>query len=221
MSRYAADHPRGETGPANHCRKPIDFRTVLLPCRANWFSAAPTEKNLVRTLERLRESAACGEPAGFSPSSCGNVHDVCRMPPRRGKRAARRYGTKHCADAQAVVCADLLSYQPAPKSCDLVMLVYLQLPPDQRRIVLASAAGAVRAGGRLLVVAHDSENVARGYGGPQDPNVLYTAADVTADLATSGLIVDRAEQVVRVVTADEGRRQALDALVVASRPISR
>jgi len=119
------------------------------------------------------------------------------------------------------VCADVLSYEPAAQSFDLVLLVYLQLPPDERRTVLASAATAVRPGGLLVVVAHDSENLAHGYGGPPDPTVLYTAVDVTADLITSGLTVDRAEQVVRVVTTDTGPRQALDALVVASRPTSR
>jgi SAM-dependent methyltransferase len=116
------------------------------------------------------------------------------------------------------VCADVLTYEPAPQSYDLVLLVYLQLPAGQRRSVLTSAAGAVRPGGRLLVVAHDTENLAHGYGGPQDAEVLYSAADVTADLTTSGLRVDRAEQVVRSVSTDAGDRSALDVLVVASRP---
>ncbi|HWF42511.1 MAG TPA: class I SAM-dependent methyltransferase [Acidothermaceae bacterium] len=116
------------------------------------------------------------------------------------------------------LCADLLSYEPPPESSDLVMLIYLQMPTEQRRKVIETAASAVRAGGQLLVVAHDSDNLVHGYGGPQDPSVLYTADDITADLATSGLFIDRAEQVVRVVTTDTGPRQALDALVVAFRP---
>jgi len=127
---------------------------------------------------------------------------------RLGKEADRFHG----------VCADLLSYEPTALSSELVMLIYLQVPPDQRRTVIASAASAVRAGGLLLVVAHDSDNLVHGYGGPQDPSLLYTTADITADLATSGLSIDRAEQVVRVVTTDAGPRHALDALVVASRP---
>ncbi len=122
------------------------------------------------------------------------------------------------ADRFHGVCADLLSYRPPALSSDLVMLIYLQVPPDQRRTVINSAASAVRAGGLLLVVAHDNDNLVHGYGGPQDPSVLCTMADITADLATSGLAIDRAEQVVRVVTTDTGPRQALDALVVASRP---
>jgi hypothetical protein len=43
---------------------------------------------------------------------------------------------------------------------------------------------------------------------------------VTADVDGSGLTVTRAEQVVRRVATPDGERQALDCLVVASRPIS-
>ena len=117
------------------------------------------------------------------------------------------------------LCADLLSYQPTPRSSDLVMLIYLQIPPEQRRKVIETAASAVRAGGLLLVVAHDSDNLVHGYGGPQDPSLLYSVDDITADLTTSGLTIERAEQVVRVVTADAGPRHALDAVVVANRPV--
>ena len=133
-------------------------------------------------------------------------------------RGLARERLGNAADRVEGVCADLLNYQPTAQSSDLVMLIYLQMPPDQRRNVIEAAAGAVRRGGLLLVVAHDSDNLAHGYGGPQDPSVLYTAVDITADLATSGLSIDRADQVVRVVTTDAGQRQALDALVVASRP---
>ena len=135
---------------------------------------------------------------------------------RAGGLARERLGD--AVDRFHGVCTDLLSYQPTAQSSDLVMLIYLQMPPEQRRTVIKSAASAVRAGGRLLVVAHDSGNLLHGYGGPQDPSVLYTTAEITADLANSGLSIDRAEQVVRVVTTEAGPRQALDALVVASRP---
>ena len=134
-------------------------------------------------------------------------------------RDLARERLRDAADRFKGLCADLLSYQPPPQSSDLVMLIYLQMPPEQRRKVIETAATAVRAGGLLLVVAHDSDNLVRGYGGPQDPSVLYTTDDITADLAASGLTIERAEQVVRVVTADAGPRQALDALVVANRPV--
>ena len=74
------------------------------------------------------------------------------------------------------------------------------------------AAEAVAGGGTLLVIGHDSANIAEGSGGPQDPRVLFTAADVAAEL--DGLEVQKAERVLRPV---EGQRDAIDALVRARR----
>lgn len=114
--------------------------------------------------------------------------------------------------------ADLLTFTPEPGSYDLVIVVYLQIVADERSRVLRAAADAVAPGGTLVVTAHDSDNIARGHGGPPDPAVLYSAADVTSDIDGSGLTVDRAEQVSRVVTTPDGPRAALDCLVVATRP---
>jgi SAM-dependent methyltransferase len=114
--------------------------------------------------------------------------------------------------------ADLLVHRPEPSSYDLVLVVYLQIAADQRAVVLRSAADAVAPGGMLLVTAHDSDNAERGYGGPPDPAVLYSAADVVGDIDGSGLVVTRAEQVTRVVATPDGERAALDCLVVATRP---
>ena len=57
--------------------------------------------------------------------------------------------------------------------------------------------------------------LAQGVGGPQDPAVLYTAADVTADLAVIDprAEVEIAERVERPV--EGAQRPALDALVRA------
>lgn len=117
-------------------------------------------------------------------------------------------------------CADLLTWSGAPESYDLVIVVYLQIAAEARRKVLKAAAAVVARGGRLVVTAHDSENVVRGYGGPPDPAVLYTAEDVTSDLQDTGLRIVRAERVTRVVPTEFGDREALDCLVVATRPLS-
>ena len=77
---------------------------------------------------------------------------------------------------------DLLSWTPPAARFDLVTIVYLHLPPDQRRTVYRAAASAVAPGGTLLIVGHDRTNLTNGVGGPQDPGVLFTAAELVEDL---------------------------------------
>ena len=114
--------------------------------------------------------------------------------------------------------ADLIEYEPEPGSADLVLLFYLQLPEAERREVIRKAAVAVAPDGTFLLVAHDLRNLARGYGGPQSPEVLFTPEDVVGDLAGSGLEIVRAAPVERPVDTPEGERIAIDALVRARRP---
>jgi hypothetical protein len=77
----------------------------------------------------------------------------------------------------------------------------------------------VAPGGTLLVIAHDLDNLTRGYGGPPIPDVLYRVGDVTEAAVDAGLTVEQAEQAVRVVDAHDGPREAIDAVVRAKRPL--
>ena len=144
--------------------------------------------------------------------------DFSRVALERAQRIAGERLGELAADRLHVVQADLLSYQPPAQAFDLVIVVYLQVAADQRRPVLRAAARAVAPGGHLLVVAHDSRNLTDGVGGPQDPAVLYTAADVVEDLHGGPLEVVRAETVTRAVSTDAGERHALDCLVLAVLP---
>ena len=118
----------------------------------------------------------------------------------------------------AWVRADLGEYRPAVAGYDLVVVFYLQVPEEERGPILRAAADAVAPGGVLLVVAHDSDNLVHGWGGPQDPAVLYSAADVAAGLEGAGLEIERAERVERPVETPDGEKIALDLLVRARRP---
>ncbi len=121
------------------------------------------------------------------------------------------------ADAAGVnvdgVLADLLEWRPPVRAFDLVAIVFLHLPADERRRAYAAACGAVAPGGRLMVIGHDRSNLAEGSGGPQDPAVLFTADEIAHDLP--GLTVERAERVVHE-PPDEAR--TIDAVLVAIRP---
>ena len=131
---------------------------------------------------------------------------------------AERPDAVHSAGGQVrVQVVDLLVDDVGYREYDLVLVCYLQLPTSQRRLALQSAARAVAPGGALLVVGHHSDNLTDGAGGPQDPAVLYSQADVVADLDGTGLAVRRAERVSRTVSTTDGERLAWDALVVASR----
>ena len=111
------------------------------------------------------------------------------------------------------VHANLLVYQPEEGAFDLVIVMYIQLPAAQLADALKRASAALAPGGTLLVVGHDLLNLSQGYGGPQDPKVLFTPDDVERDLP--GLRIERAERVLRPVTVDGRQVDAIDALVRA------
>ncbi|MEU2612193.1 class I SAM-dependent methyltransferase [Micromonospora sp. NPDC007271] len=112
---------------------------------------------------------------------------------------------------------DVTAYRPVPGSYDLVLISYLHLPAEDLAGVLDSARRALRPGGTLVVVGHDLANLGGGVGGPQDPKVLLTPEGVVDGLA--GLRIRRAETARRPVpTTDGGSVDALDTVVVATRP---
>lgn len=117
--------------------------------------------------------------------------------------------------AVELVLADVAEYVPQPAAYDLVVLIYLQLPGAPLAEVVGRAASAVAPGGTFLLIAHDVDNLTRGFGGPKDPAVLTDVAVVTA--ALGDLVVDHAGQVDRVVSVADGDRVAIDALVRAHR----
>jgi SAM-dependent methyltransferase len=108
-------------------------------------------------------------------------------------------------------CADATALEMPPQY-DLVLVVYLQLHGPQRRMALSAAWSALAPGGTLMVIAHDSDNLAHGVGGPQDPSVLYSAEDVHAEVMAldSDVRVEKCDRVLRPVQGSE--RPAIDAL---------
>jgi 2-polyprenyl-3-methyl-5-hydroxy-6-metoxy-1,4-benzoquinol methylase len=126
---------------------------------------------------------------------------------------------RRAADAGVEVdfrALDLLDFEPEPLAYDLVLVLYLQIPPDERRLVLSRAAEAVAPGGTFLLVGHDLSNRTEGVGGPSDPSLLYTPDQIASELP--GLEIVKAERVRRDV--DDADRPAIDALVRAGRPRS-
>ena len=111
--------------------------------------------------------------------------------------------------------ADVLAWTPPPRAYDLVCVLYLQLPAGERRTALARAAAAVRPGGTLLVLGHDLLNLTDGWGGPTQADVLFTPDDVVAEIGD--LRIEKVERVRRAVDEPGASREAIDALVRATR----
>ena len=112
-------------------------------------------------------------------------------------------------------CADLVEYEPAPSGYDLVVVLYLHIPSTQRASVHAKASAAVAPGGTFLLLGHDLANLTDGVGGPSDPDILYTAAEIAAELP--GLEIEKATTVLRDVRGED--RDAIDTIVRARRPV--
>ena len=129
-----------------------------------------------------------------------------------GRRLETAATTMHPIDW---VCADATTYESA-RPVDLVVVCYLHLLADMRRSALLRAAAALASGATLFVVGHDTTNIGAGTGGPQDPAVLFSAADLVDDLDGTDLVIDRAEAVLRPVEGAD--RDAIDALLRAHRP---
>lgn len=132
-------------------------------------------------------------------------------------------GRRQAAAAGVVVDwqeRDLFEWWPPAGSFDLVVIVYLHLPPEERRPVYARAATAMATGGRLIVVGHDRLNATEGEGGPPDPGRLFTADEIGAELvaADHGLLIERSEVVRRMPLPE---RAPIDALLVVRRGLPR
>jgi SAM-dependent methyltransferase len=132
--------------------------------------------------------------------------DFSRVAIEKARASAERAGVE-----VDFVCADLLGYESEPAAHDLVVVLFLQLPADERRLVLSRASKALAPGGTLLLIGHDLTNLTDGVGGPSDPGVLYTPDDIASDLA--GLEIEKAERILRDVHGAD--RPAIDALVRA------
>ena len=129
---------------------------------------------------------------------------------------ARDLAASHGVEVEWIE-SDVTGWTPPARAFDLVCVLYLQLPAPERRAALRHAVDALRPGGTLLVVGHDLLNMTEGWGGPTQPDVLFTPDDIAAEVGDD-LQVEKAERVRRPVEDGGVLREAIDALVRARRP---
>ena len=118
----------------------------------------------------------------------------------------------HAAAAGAPVAAritweqrDLLSWVPEPGRFDLVSAQFMHLPGPAFEAMFQRLAAAVRAGGTLLVVAHDPGDVHVNVGREHGPGLFFPAApDMAAALDPDAWDIVFAGGVGRTVTSLDG-----------------
>ncbi|MCL4434355.1 MAG: class I SAM-dependent methyltransferase [Actinobacteria bacterium] len=114
------------------------------------------------------------------------------------------------------IAADLREWQPPESAYDLIVSLYVHMPPPDLTRVHKKAIKALAPGGTILVIGHDLTNLTDGYGGPPFPEVLFTPEQIAEDFQE--LVIEKAERAKRTVSTDEGERTAIDTLVRVHRP---
>ena len=106
----------------------------------------------------------------------------------RGRQRADALGV---GEAVEWICADLLDYDPAGGSYDLVLLMFIHLPPADRRRLLGRSAATLNPGGMILVVGYHPAEAPEDAPAGRMPN-RFTPAEIVAEL--EGLRIERAER---------------------------
>lgn len=131
---------------------------------------------------------------------------------------ARRMAADHTVEVLLKVANVVDDWTPPSGTFDLVVLSYLQLPPHDRRVAHAKATEAVAPGGTVWLIAHHSDNITDGVGGPPYPEVLFDESALAGDFSDLDLLSN--EKVYRDVEGEDGVvRVAHDILLVATKPL--
>lgn len=130
--------------------------------------------------------------------------DFSAVGTERGRAGERSLGAGH--PPVDWVVADVLAWAPPDGAqFDLVLVSFLHLPAD----VFGRARSWLTPGGRLVVVGHALRNLSDGVGGPSDPTLLHTQAQLAA--AAEGMEVEQLGEVLR----DTPDGTAIDLCLVA------
>lgn len=99
---------------------------------------------------------------------------------------------------------DLLQWTPPSSSFDLVSIQFMHLPRNDRELVHARLAAAVRTGGTLLIVGHAESDVLAGARRPKDSELFFTAVETSAALEPDHWRVELAESRPRLDKGHDG-----------------
>ena len=134
----------------------------------------------------------------------------------RAAAGARAVGEEVAARIEWVR-ADVTQWTPEPGSFDLVSAQFMHLLTDERRVLFARLADAVRPGGQLLLVGHDFSDIEAGAHRPPEPDRFFTADEVAASLDPAAWEVLVAEARPRPAHQHEGHDITVQDAVVRAR----
>lgn len=137
------------------------------------------------------------------------------------ERAAARAGELGVADRITWEQADVLTWDPAPRRFDLVSTHFMQLPRPARDSLHQRLAGAVGAGGRLLVVGHHPQHVHGTSHHSHLRGMLFTAEEVARQLDPEEWEVLVADAPVREGVGPDGQPMTMHDAVLHARRVAR
>jgi len=106
-------------------------------------------------------------------------------------------------------CASALDFESTLAPVDLAVVAYLQLPEVDLLVAVRRLLASVKPSGHLMGVWHSRDNLAGGFGGPRNPDVLPNVATMTEALADA---VAAGELEIAVLENREGQIQTRDGL---------
>ena len=107
-----------------------------------------------------------------------------------GLAKARRLAASRGVAIETVV-ADLENYSIAPGAWAGIVATFAHFPPRLRRKVHRAATAGLQPGGIFILEAYTPAQLALGTGGPKNPELLMTLADLREDLSRLDLLVAR------------------------------
>ena len=104
--------------------------------------------------------------------------DQSRVGLAKAKRLAAARGTQ-----VETICGDLSHYQIQPGFWSGIVSIFCHLPSHVRKNLYASVDKGLRPGGVFVLEAYTPQQLGRGTGGPQDPDMLVSLSELTEGLA--------------------------------------
>jgi len=114
-------------------------------------------------------------------------------------------------------CADALEFEPLASPVELAVIGYLQIPEAKLEIATRRLASHVAEGGYLMGVWHSRDNLAGGFGGPRDPDVLPNVETIARALEGTGLEIQVLENREGQIQTKEGLKPSTTLVLLAKR----